>query len=42
MKREAKEDDFRKNLEEFKSPGFKKLPLSAVRFSTAEDLNYNR
>ena len=27
MKRAEKEGDFRKNLEEFKSPGFQKLPF---------------
>ena len=37
--REEKEDDFRKNLEEFKSPGFEKLPFECSMNSTAADLN---
>ena len=40
MKREEKEEDFRKNLEEFKSPGFEKLPFECSTSSTVADFNY--
>ena len=40
MKIEEKEDNFHRNLEEFKSPGFEKTPLVCSMSRTAADLNY--
>ena len=40
MKREEKEDNFQRNLVEFKSTGFEKTPPKCSTSFTASDLNY--